>query len=340
MPLELRRYNDATTFKQRVEAYLMRREAEHNLPLGLLGTLSRNPRLYSDTPPYLALVEDAGEVLGVAVMTPPYNLVVAARPIPGVAEALARDVYAARPDMPGCIGLTEASQAVAQAWQAVTGAGYRLKHAERIYKLERVLPVANVSGSPRRVEEANRELLVSWFRAFAVEAQGDPDDPERQARLVDGLIGAPPEQRGGFVWLDPEPVCYVGYGRPTPHGMSIGPVYTPPERRRRGYATALTARPSLRSTASIAAATSAPCTPTSRTRPRTPSTSPSATNPSATSTSLASTGPRARIQGQGCKEAWPGRPGHRRLRTATSQTSMKPTDEVRDTLDRYAVLVS
>ena len=33
----------------------------------------------------------------------------------------------------------------------------------------------------------------------------------------------------------------VGYGSPTPTGVRIGPVYTPPEFRGRGYASALTA---------------------------------------------------------------------------------------------------
>lgn len=33
----------------------------------------------------------------------------------------------------------------------------------------------------------------------------------------------------------------AGYGSETAHGARIGPVYTPPERRRRGYGSALTA---------------------------------------------------------------------------------------------------
>jgi predicted GNAT family acetyltransferase len=32
-----------------------------------------------------------------------------------------------------------------------------------------------------------------------------------------------------------------GYGGSTPNGARIGPIYTPPELRRRGYASALTA---------------------------------------------------------------------------------------------------
>jgi len=37
-------------------------------------------------------------------------------------------------------------------------------------------------------------------------------------------------------------VSIAGYGGPTPNGIRIGPVYTPPDLRGRGYASALTAR--------------------------------------------------------------------------------------------------
>jgi predicted GNAT family acetyltransferase len=47
---------------------------------------------------------------------------------------------------------------------------------------------------------------------------------------------------GGFaLWEDGEPVSMAGWGSPTPNGMRIGPVYTPPERRGRGYGSAATA---------------------------------------------------------------------------------------------------
>ena len=41
-------------------------------------------------------------------------------------------------------------------------------------------------------------------------------------------------------------MALVAYGSPTPGGIRLGPVYTPPERRRRGYATSLVAEVSAR----------------------------------------------------------------------------------------------
>jgi predicted GNAT family acetyltransferase len=45
-----------------------------------------------------------------------------------------------------------------------------------------------------------------------------------------------------FLWEDSKPVALAGITRPTPEGMGVGPVYTPPERRGRGYATSLVAQ--------------------------------------------------------------------------------------------------
>jgi hypothetical protein len=41
-------------------------------------------------------------------------------------------------------------------------------------------------------------------------------------------------------------VSLAGWGGPTPNGIRIGPVYTPPEHRRRGYGSAVTAAASER----------------------------------------------------------------------------------------------
>ena len=50
-------------------------------------------------------------------------------------------------------------------------------------------------------------------------------------------------RNGGFLlWEDGgQTVSISGWGGPTPNGIRIGPVYTPPELRRRGYASALVA---------------------------------------------------------------------------------------------------
>ena len=86
-----------------------------------------------------------------------------------------------------------------------------------------------------------RPLLVRWWGEFGAEALGALEqDDEQNGRSVDHRLTAP--GNGIALWeVDGEPVCAVGYGSPTPTGVRIGPVYTPPAHRGRGYASALTA---------------------------------------------------------------------------------------------------
>ena len=57
MPLHVERQPDAESFLERAGPFLLEREAEHNLILGLTGRLRTNPRLYGEEP-YFAVVLD------------------------------------------------------------------------------------------------------------------------------------------------------------------------------------------------------------------------------------------------------------------------------------------
>ena len=97
-----------------------------------------------------------------------------------------------------------------------------------------------VSGRARTATADDRELLIAWTEAFTEEAlHGSPAPGGDAERVVDGRLA---DENSGFVlWEDDEPVSVAGWGGPTPNGIRVGPVYTPPEQRRKGYASAVTA---------------------------------------------------------------------------------------------------
>ncbi len=115
-----------------------------------------------------------------------------------------------------------------------------------IYALEHVEPPSGVPGTLRVATTADRELALGWLLAFAAEAihEGAPG-ADRAEAMLDFRLSSP--TAGVALWEDGgEPVSLAGWGGPTPNGIRVGPVYTPPERRGRGYATALTAELSQR----------------------------------------------------------------------------------------------
>jgi predicted GNAT family acetyltransferase len=91
----------------------------------------------------------------------------------------------------------------------------------------------------RPYQESDRELVIGWMDAFIDEAlpEAPPEDAEH---WLERTLSNP--DGGVMLWLDGEqPVSFSGYGGLTPNGIRVGPVYTPPELRRRGYASALVA---------------------------------------------------------------------------------------------------
>jgi predicted GNAT family acetyltransferase len=241
--MNLSRFPAAHDFRARAEAFLLEREAEHNLPLGLVSALTFNPDLYG-TQPYFAVVEDAeasraSGVIAAALMTPPYRLVLSLVEDQEALVRIAHDVREFRPDTPGVTGPVPVSLQFAEIWRALTGRSFRRSMAERIYRLEKVRPPSGVSGHMRRAAEADRALLIEWVTAFQQEAFGEPD-PAAVERMAHNMLVMPPEMRGTYLWEDSHPVSLVSYGGPTPNSMRLGPVYTPPESRRKGYASACT----------------------------------------------------------------------------------------------------
>lgn len=243
--MQLARYTDIDEFAARVEPYLLAHEATHCLMLGLLSTLPRGP-MPADEIPYMALVEDEGAVVLVAMRTPPFNLILSLlapeyADDPSVALRLvAGDLWSRyHKSLSGVLAPVPVSRLFAERWQQQADVTARLAVQERIYELETVIPVSGVPGSWRRPTEADRELLVRWLDAFAAEALG-PQGRLDGVEWVDRYFMS--STRGGYLWEDGgAPVSFVSYGSPTARGIRIGPVYTPPEHRGRGYASACVA---------------------------------------------------------------------------------------------------
>jgi RimJ/RimL family protein N-acetyltransferase len=232
--MELTRHADAGDFLAQAGEFLGAREAEHNLILGLTSRLLVEPLLYGE-PAYFAVVEEGGRVVGATMRTPPHNLILSELDDLAAIGPLLEDARAVFGSLPGVVGPKEAVAKFAAAWPAEA----RLEIAQRAFRADHVDAPTGVPGRMRDYERRDRELAASWMDAFAEEALPEPP-PDTSEEFVDRREEDPD---GGIVlWEDDGAVVSMaGFGGRTPNGIRIGPVYTPPELRGRGYASALTA---------------------------------------------------------------------------------------------------
>ncbi len=235
--MDVRRPGDAREFLDLAGPLLLEDEARNNLVFGIAGTLVTTPDRYPERHFWVA-VDDAGEPAAAALRTPPYNLVLARPRDDGALAALAAGI---EDDLPGVVGAHPEVDAFVEFWRLDHDVRPQVLREQGVYSLERVQPVPAAAGRSRVAARADEALLLDWMSAFGEEVLEDNDPGRTEARAVveHRLSGAD----GGFVlWEDAgEPVSISGWGGSTPNGNRIGPVYTPPERRGRGYATALVA---------------------------------------------------------------------------------------------------
>jgi uncharacterized protein len=240
--MDVVRLDDAAAFLAEAEPLLLADEARHNLILGIAGTIRDSPEMYPLRS--LWLVRAGSEVVAAALRTPPYNLILAqprsTQALAALAEALADE------QMPGVVGTEPEVAEFAGLWSRHTGVPGRVNMRQGVYALEHVEPLPVVHGSAHVATGDERELALRWWVAFGEEVlhEGGPGR-ERAETNIEHRFSSP--TAGLLLWEDGgEPVSLAAWGGPTPNGIRIGPVYTPPELRGRGYATAVTAELSQR----------------------------------------------------------------------------------------------
>ena len=235
--MNVEHFTSAARFLERTRTPLESNEAANGLILGLSEVLVEHPERYKAAPCLKAVVDGEGLVLA-ALMTPPHNLLVYGhRGDQGrAARTLARSLRRGAWKVPGVFGPEGAAAAVAAAWAEEVGKQYSLAGRQRLYELREVLVPVPERGGLRRATGEDLELVAGWHYAFHHELFGRTD--REQARKA-----AEARVRAGdiFLWEDGQPVSVAMKTRPTRSGISVGLVYTPPELRGRGYATACVA---------------------------------------------------------------------------------------------------
>ena len=227
----LHRFIEPADFLAQAEPFLRCAEVENVL---MLGICSPGGSGRFDDSCYLATVEEDQAVVACALRTPPYSAVLT-RADREALELLVTDLAGKYQDLPAAAGPEPAIRDFAELWTSRTGATARPAVRMRVFEARHVFQPPLPSGAFRMATEADLATATQWAEAFFDETGlNDPSDASDVAR----------EQirRGSlFIWEDTRPVSMAAWAGRTGQTVRVNSVYTSPEHRGRGYASACVA---------------------------------------------------------------------------------------------------
>lgn len=232
-------FENANEFLEHTLQVLAGNETRNNLILGLALRLKNDPHAYSEQEPLMAIVSgDHGIIGALAIMTPPFPMIVHSEPVNQEAlEILADALLSKEWLLSGVNGVAEASDAFAQTWREKTGQEVRLLINLRAYELQKVEDIDYPPGAIRVAEEGDAQKAADMLRAMQEELKLQASN----SATLEGALKSIRLKRTFFWVVDKEVVGITIVVRPQIKGICISGVFTPPEYRRKGYARALVA---------------------------------------------------------------------------------------------------
>ena len=243
--MQIKRFTSPQEFDKHASPFLITREAEHNLMLGLIQRAIHQPDQLAH-PPYMAIVAD-DQIVAVSIRTPPHNALLShidPQHLDRVLDLLVDNYCKAYGTLPGVVGHKDSSKLFAQKWSTRTGQPYRKDMEQRIYQLTDVTHPQEVSGTFRPATASDHDLATRWIGAFQREIF---NEEQTQEQLDGAFQRVTMSDRELLLWEDNNQiVSMAGVVGISPNGVRVAAVYTPPEHRRKGYAGAVVATLSQR----------------------------------------------------------------------------------------------
>lgn len=221
-------YENAYDFLKNTEGLLMPDEAKHGLLYSISKKLVKNQDHYGSEKPWFFTISESNQILSAFIRTPPHNLIEAyfSGDIKMISETLCDTLENHYGKIPGIIGEAVFVKYLSDHYCKRNNVKIKSIMNQRIYKLEKVNIIKYPDGKFRQAEEKDRKILSEWCRSFVQEALGK----ERTNKDID--------LSSFFVWETDKIVTMAKMVRPLLNGISISEVYTPPDYRKKGYASA------------------------------------------------------------------------------------------------------
>lgn len=221
-------HEDIGEFVREAMPWLEREPVRHNLIATLIAARASGDHPVEEGLILWTIADGEGAIAGVAIQTPPMPMIITDMP-PAALEALAGAAKAQglqRFNGPNTRRLAE----------LIAGGGAVLQsRGSGLHRLRRVVPPEDVPGHARLALPRDFEVVFPWVHGFQADVGDDEKLTESQveARIANGRL---------WVWEhDGELLSMTARTQPVHGVVRVNFVYTPPELRGHGYASALVA---------------------------------------------------------------------------------------------------
>jgi len=234
-------YGTASQFLTATGEFLEQNEAVNNLLLGLSNILvQKEQRGEATAGHFLYSVETDEGAMVLVVLITDKNLIVygdGAEHTEAAIQTAIADIRRLGLTVPGVIGPTPLAHSFALAWASQMKLEPVVHMNQLIYQLDQLNDIPYAAGHLRKAALQDHDTIAGWIYEFAESVN------ERMARqeaankalefIRDGSV---------YIWNDGDrPVSMARSSRPTRNGIVVNYVYTPPQWRRRGYASSCVA---------------------------------------------------------------------------------------------------
>ncbi len=232
-PMTRRQFDDADAFLRHAGPLLRKHAIDNNVMLGIAGRLVDEPQANA----VMLTVDEAGGPRIAALMTPPWRLIVSTGST-GAIAALIDGALEGGPRPPGVVGPADMAESFAAAWFQATGEDATLALEMVLYTTGQAVVPDAVPGLLRTAGDADTDWVIDAFSGFVETLEASHGERAASHETATGYL-----RRGQvFLWeVDGAPVSMAWSHRMAPDGARVGPVYTPPDARGRGYASAAVA---------------------------------------------------------------------------------------------------
>ncbi len=238
MSLEIEATTDASEALATGQSFLERDPVETTVIGSVLQARSNEQSSDGDVVPTgrYWIARNAGGVVGIGMRSPVDFIFSMAAESPDVARAFARTLNDSEDDLNAASGEARMSAAFAGEWASLRSCPVEVSGAQQLYELEEPTnpePQPDQDLALRLAERADIELMCEWFVGFDAETFKHGIDPGPLVR-----------SKMGSLWIlsDKGEPCAMAAATPAAGGVRrVQAVYTPNDKRRRGYGAAVTA---------------------------------------------------------------------------------------------------